>query len=143
MIEVDKFDVNGDGVNEIIGTSPSSSSGTEIINPVNGNILFQIPSAYLKSLVDIDDDGYVELVTLSFGRITITSTPAQTVSINNQNEIVKDYELKQNYPNPFNPNTTIEYSLNKNSDVKIIIYDMLGKEVNTLIKQKQISGHIN
>lgn len=139
IVQVNKFDVNGDGINEIIGYFSGVSTVTTIVNPVNGSILFQIPGEFVH-LVDIDADGYVELITTSSGRATVTSTPAQTVSVNNQNEIVKNYELKQNYPNPFNPTTTIEYSLNKNSDVKIIIYDMLGKEVNTLVNQKQVSG---
>jgi hypothetical protein len=140
QIQVNEFDVNGDGINEIIGSGANSATGTEVVNPVNGSILYQIPSAYLGYLLDIDDDGYVEIVTKASGKITVTSTPAQTVLVNNSSQIVKDYTLKQNYPNPFNPNTTIEYTLNKNSDVKIIIYDILGREVNTLVNQKQIPG---
>lgn len=48
-----------------------------------------------------------------------------------------------NYPNPFNPSTTIKFYIPNNSDVTIKIYDMLGKEVNTLInKQTQAGTHI-
>lgn len=43
------------------------------------------------------------------------------------------YSLSQNYPNPFNPVTRIEFSLVKEADVKIVVFDMLGREVNTLI----------
>lgn len=136
-VQVNKFDVNGDGVNEIV--AGNSSSITAIINPTNGTTLFQI-SEYFESLTDIDDDGYVELITSQGGRIRVTSTPAQVVSVNAENEIVKDYELKQNYPNPFNPNTVIEYYLNKKSDVKVIIYDILGREIKTLVDQQQIAG---
>lgn len=50
------------------------------------------------------------------------------------------YSLEQNYPNPFNPSTTIEYSLKKRSDVTIIVYNILGQEVNSLISQNQAAG---
>ena len=58
----------------------------------------------------------------------------------------KSYMLRQNYPNPFNPTTTIEYSIPKEvksemSKVKMIIYDVLGKEVATLVNTEQRPGN--
>jgi photosystem II stability/assembly factor-like uncharacterized protein len=50
------------------------------------------------------------------------------------------YFISQNYPNPFNPSTTIEYDLPKNSKIKIIIYDALGKEVQTLVNENKSAG---
>jgi hypothetical protein len=44
-------------------------------------------------------------------------------------EVPKDFVLKQNYPNPFNPSTNIEFSVPKNSPVKLTIYNSEGKEV--------------
>jgi hypothetical protein len=49
-------------------------------------------------------------------------------------------ELKQNYPNPFNPATKIEFSLNKMSDVKLVVYDVLGRELETLVNQSMSAG---
>ncbi len=46
-----------------------------------------------------------------------------------------DFKLFQNYPNPFNPSTKIKFELPKSSVVKLIIYDLLGKEVETLINK--------
>lgn len=43
------------------------------------------------------------------------------------------FEILQNYPNPFNPSTTISFSLSKSSNIKLNIYDALGKIINTLI----------
>ncbi|MFC1555804.1 M6 family metalloprotease domain-containing protein [candidate division KSB1 bacterium] len=54
--------------------------------------------------------------------------------------ILSDYELMQNYPNPFNPETTIQYELPHATNVTIQIYDMLGKEVNTLLSQQMPAG---
>jgi Tfp pilus assembly protein PilX len=42
--------------------------------------------------------------------------------------------LSQNYPNPFNPSTTIDYSLAKESFVQLKIFDVLGREIKTLIQ---------
>lgn len=55
-------------------------------------------------------------------------------------ESVKDFKLVQNYPNPFNPNTKIRYSLPHYSNVLIKVFDILGREVATLINQDQPAG---
>ncbi|MEZ4690396.1 MAG: YCF48-related protein [Ignavibacteria bacterium] len=63
------------------------------------------------------------------------------VNVNeNNNGVVMDYVLFQNYPNPFNPNTKIEFELPKNENVKLIIYDLLGREVNTLVNDNLSAG---
>ncbi len=51
------------------------------------------------------------------------------------------YELFQNYPNPFNPATTISFQLPYDSRVTIKIYDILGREVETLISENRKSGY--
>lgn len=48
--------------------------------------------------------------------------------------------LEQNYPNPFNPITTIRFELLKNEEVELIIYDILGRKVTTLVNKKMIAG---
>jgi hypothetical protein len=53
---------------------------------------------------------------------------------------VSDYALSQNYPNPFNPTTTIKYSIAKPGMVNIKVYDIVGREVATLVNQEQGSG---
>jgi hypothetical protein len=59
----------------------------------------------------------------------------------NNNSIPLKYALEQNYPNPFNPATVIKYQLPKSSNVKISIYDILGKEVATLINGSVEAGY--
>lgn len=51
-----------------------------------------------------------------------------------------EFALYQNYPNPFNPITTIDYQLSVNSKVIIKVYDILGKEIETLVNQQQDAG---
>lgn len=64
--------------------------------------------------------------------------------IQNQNELgFNDFQLYQNYPNPFNPTTRIMYSIPKVSRVKIIVYDILGNEITTLVNEEKYPGHYN
>lgn len=51
------------------------------------------------------------------------------------------FSISQNYPNPFNPVTTIQYELPNRLDVQITIYDLLGREVTTLVSETQEAGH--
>ena len=50
------------------------------------------------------------------------------------------FSFSQNYPNPFNPTTMIEYSLPKASHVKIVVFDMLAREVRTITNQQKSAG---
>ena len=60
--------------------------------------------------------------------------------INSTEEIPATFELKQNYPNPFNPSTVIGYQLSVGDQVKLTIYDLLGREVVTLVNEFQNAG---
>ncbi len=69
-------------------------------------------------------------------KINVVST-----SVDNTNsQIPASFELFQNYPNPFNPETVISYQLAVNSYVTLKVYDLLGREVTTLINEFQQAG---
>jgi len=55
-------------------------------------------------------------------------------------EVPTEYALYQNYPNPFNPSTTIEFDIPERTNVKLVIYDILGREVETLIDKELEPG---
>jgi hypothetical protein len=73
-----------------------------------------------------------------------------TVDVN-KNEVLLNnkFELLQNYPNPFNPTTTIKYSIpsatvaspNSNINVVLKVYDILGREILTLVNREQKPGY--
>jgi photosystem II stability/assembly factor-like uncharacterized protein len=66
---------------------------------------------------------------------------SEIIGINKISETVPtSYSLNQNYPNPFNPSTNIKYQISKNSFAKLIVYDALSREVETLVNEKQSSG---
>ena len=56
------------------------------------------------------------------------------------NNVPENYVLDQNYPNPFNPSTTIEFSVPKKDNVKIVIYDAIGKAVSTVVNSQLEPG---
>lgn len=73
--------------------------------------------------------------------IVVDSFEGIVNGISNQNTgIPKKYSLSQNYPNPFNPKTTIKFDISRPSYAKLIIYDVLGKEVSTLVDEKLNAG---
>lgn len=60
---------------------------------------------------------------------------------NNNNEVPHEYQLAQNYPNPFNPSTIINFSIPKSGLVKLVVYDILGREVTTLVNEAKVAGN--
>ncbi len=80
---------------------------------------------------------------------TITNNSLDTINfyfgspigiINITTSVPSQYKLSQNYPNPFNPVTKIRFALPKSSFAKIVIYDLLGREVETLVNEQLNSG---
>lgn len=72
---------------------------------------------------------------------TFIDTLDDIVSVSNFAESYpQKFSLHQNYPNPFNPETVINYELPVSTVVKLKIYDMLGREIITLVNEKQTAG---
>ena len=92
----------------------------------------------LKSTADNGHLYFAEpLDNATLTKLGFTNLPT---SVNEIEEIPVSYSLYQNYPNPFNPTTNIKFSLPKSTNVRINIYDALGKLVTTLINGNQSAG---
>lgn len=83
------------------------------------------PGIYYYWLADVERTGH----TTFHGPVVVT-----------YKNIPASFRLAQSRPNPFNPNTTIEYDLPRTEQVVIRIYDILGREVRTLVNERQAPG---
>ena len=64
------------------------------------------------------------------------------VSVQKEKEIIQEnFSLEQNYPNPFNPSTNINYSIPKQTHVSLKVFDVLGREITTLVNKEQPTGN--
>jgi len=63
-----------------------------------------------------------------------------SVNLNSEGTFPQKFELLQNYPNPFNPQTAISYKLARSSLVSLIIYNVAGQKVRTLVAEHQVAG---
>ena len=75
--------------------------------------------------------------------VTLASIATDQVGIgiiNISDEIPEKYILEQNYPNPFNPITNVKFSIVNSGDVKLVVYDVMGREVQTLVNERLQPG---
>lgn len=75
------------------------------------------------------------------GRMVKTLNGGGPIAVSSiSTEVPASYSLSQNYPNPFNPVTKIRYALSQSSYVKLIVIDALGREIETLVNERQRAG---
>ena len=81
-----------------------------------------------------------KLIVWTHGRSALSISIAPPSGINNQNVNVEDFELFQNYPNPFNPVTSIKFKVESSKFIKLVVYDINGREVRTLVNEVMQPG---
>ena len=104
-------------------------------------------SAINLGLDNIDDlklcgDNLIAITKLSYQHYRIWKRPFNDVITNiKEKQVLPDkYSLSQNYPNPFNPTTKIKYDLPKSGHVILKVYDILGRELTTLVNEEKPAG---
>lgn len=114
------------------GVYLSRNNGMSWINKNQG---FDGPTS-VENLLIVNDYIYSSTEHSTYRRLLSESTGINFIS----SEIPSNYSLFQNYPNPFNPSTNIKYQISKNSFVILKVYDLLGREISTLVNELQKAG---
>ena len=122
------------GIPDMNGTVLQTSAGNyEYVFTYKRETDWQDTSIYTVAFVQ-NDLGLKEVLNCASARTLITA-------LNNvSSEIPNEFALHQNFPNPFNPSTTIGFTLPQKGVVKLAIFNVLGKEVSTVINQALNAG---
>jgi len=121
---------------DIERASTSPPQGWEKIGFVNGNGNSNSPKDY--SFIDNNPNSSGEI----WYRLKQIDNDGQFEYSDEINVMfsINNFELYQNYPNPFNPSTTISYQLPVDGRVKIVVFDLLGNEIYTLVDENKTAG---
>ncbi len=147
-----QLDIDHDGIYEIMTQKSNGSVFTfKVLNGATGAVLYQLSGNGYSSntyISDIDGDGYLEIILTSYvyqssiyqWTMKIISTTATPIAVEPNSKVSTEYKLGQNYPNPFNPATTIEYSVSKEADVNLNIFNELGQLVKNISEGNKKAG---
>jgi len=111
-----------------------------IHNAEDGRIIANIQSDVdISQVTNLNNDNNDELLSIDGSTLNIYNLEYY-VSIDNPTAVPRSTFLKANYPNPFNSSTIIEYALNRDEQITLEIYDLLGRHVETLVDDYQTAG---
>jgi len=97
-------------------------------------------SDWEESIVGASSGEVITIVSETDTTKKISASYGSATNLTEETGVPENYSLSQNYPNPFNPTTTIEYQIPTESKVLIVIYDLLGRKIKTLVNDTKIAG---
>ena len=123
------------------------SFGSIVLHTINGGSDWEIidfPTSQPLSRVLFRNKNIGWIIAYS-GAILHTTNGGVTFIEDENNNFTKpkDFLLQQNYPNPFNPSTSIQYAISSRQFVTLKVYDLLGREVATLVNEEKPAGAYN
>ena len=126
--------------NLLIEVCYNNSSYTQF-SPVYATTITNMACGYYTDLSTGDGCTAAWTANLLTARPNIALTIILTTGVNSENSVIpKTYSLSQNYPNPFNPTTKINFDIPKQGLVTLKIYDILGREIRTLVNDVKSAG---
>jgi photosystem II stability/assembly factor-like uncharacterized protein len=138
------IDINANPVTYQVVLTTDDTLETETLRlNANADTTFQLTPAAFAA---VRDGAYRWRVEASDGIATVSSYPTRIVFSRGLSTRLENaarptrFALEQNYPNPFNPSTEIKYQVSGVSDVRLDVFDMLGRKVATLVNQRQAAG---
>jgi len=128
-----------------IGKTGLNKSTQDIVFDSHG-VLYGLIGGGTDTLITIDTltgtaTKLGSLNTSGLFAIAISPEEPNNVIESPRNIIPIEFNLAQNYPNPFNPSTTIEYAITERTAVKLVLYDILGREVKVLVNEEKNTGY--
>ena len=132
----EKIVVNGNSVSVWVYADGEAPTDTASYTFTTNNVTLGTAAPELHILGATDDDSSA----VHIDEIWYNETPT-AMGISDDVPIASSYKLGQNYPNPFNPTTHIRFNIPETGLVNITIYDMLGRQVKTLINNTQDAGY--
>ena len=113
----------------------------KVWNYAAGTIINQVRSVRFNSLQELGVLGNTSGSGDNFGYLQKYQVDKVTkVEEVETNQTPESFTLSQNYPNPFNPSTSIRYSVPRESEVSLVVYDVTGREVETLVRGMKHAG---